>query len=63
MLCIYLLVKLWVVGCSIGEEVWLLVILLYEEGLLECSIVYVIDINLVVLVIVEVGVYGIDWMV
>ncbi|WP_276523123.1 CheR family methyltransferase, partial [Enterobacter hormaechei] len=38
-------VKLWVAGCSTGEEVWSLAILLHEEGLLERSIVYATDIN------------------
>lgn len=60
LLCIYLFLKIWVVGCSSGEEVYLLVILLCEEGLFDCSIIYVIDINQVVLKKVEVGVYELD---
>ncbi|MGY4533472.1 protein-glutamate O-methyltransferase CheR [Pseudomonas sp. GV071] len=38
-------VKVWVAGCSTGEEVYSLAILLKEEGLLERSIIYATDIN------------------
>jgi chemotaxis protein methyltransferase CheR len=37
--------KIWVAGCSTGEEVFSLAILLKEEGLLERSIIYATDIN------------------
>ena len=37
--------KIWVAGCSTGEEVISLAILLHEEGLLERSLVYATDIN------------------
>ncbi len=37
--------KLWVAGCSTGEEVYSLCILLEESGLLERSVVYATDIN------------------
>ena len=33
-------IKIWVAGCSTGEEVWSLAILLAEEGLLERTLIY-----------------------
>jgi chemotaxis protein methyltransferase CheR len=37
--------KLWVAGCSTGEEVYSMAILLKEEGLLERTLIYATDIN------------------
>ena len=52
--------KVWVAGCSTGEEVYSLAILLREEGLLERSIIYATDINLDALQKAEAGVYEVD---
>jgi len=38
-------VKVWVAGCSTGEEPWSLAILLREEGLLDRAMIYATDIN------------------
>ena len=38
-------IKVWVAGCSTGEEVYSLAILLHEEGLLERTLIYATDIN------------------
>ncbi|WP_206282154.1 CheR family methyltransferase, partial [Xanthomonas perforans] len=53
-------IKLWVAGCSTGEEVWSLAILLHEEGLLEKAVIYATDINPEALGMAEAGAYGID---
>lgn len=40
---------IWYVGCVVGYEVYFMVILLYEVGFLDCSIIFVSDILYVVL--------------
>ncbi len=60
MLRTYPSLKLWVAGCSAGEEVYSLAILLHEEGLLERSLIYATDINAHALQKAEAGVYEID---
>jgi chemotaxis protein methyltransferase CheR len=52
--------KVWVAGCSTGEEVYSLAILLREEGLLERTIIYATDINPQPLQKAEAGVYEIE---
>jgi len=54
--------KIWVAGCSTGEEVWSLAILLHEEGLLERTLIYATDINPEALVTAEAGVFDITRM-
>lgn len=52
--------KIWVAGCSNGEEVYSLAILLEEEGLLGRSIIYATDVSTEALRAAELGVYKID---
>jgi len=54
--------KIWVAGCSTGEEVWSLAILLDEEGLLERTVLYATDINPEALASAEAGVFALDRM-
>jgi chemotaxis protein methyltransferase CheR len=56
----YPLLKIWVAGCSTGEEVYSVAILLREEGLLERSLIYATDINSHALQKAETGVYELD---
>ena len=49
--------KVWVAGCSAGEEVYSLAILLREEGLLERTLIYATDINPQALRVAESGVF------
>ena len=52
--------KLWIAGCSTGEELYSFAILLREEGLLDQSMLYATDINPESLRKAEAGVYPID---
>ena len=52
--------KLWVAGCSSGEELYSFAILLREEGLLDKSILYATDINPEALHAAEAGIYPLD---
>jgi chemotaxis protein methyltransferase CheR len=60
MLRTYPFVKVWVAGCSTGEEAWSLAILLEEEGLLDRTLIYATDINPAALAAAEAGVYALD---
>lgn len=53
-------IKIWVAGCSAGEEVYSFAILLREEGLLERSIIYGTDINTEALKKAEAGIYDVE---
>jgi chemotaxis protein methyltransferase CheR len=44
-LATYASIKVWIAGCSTGEEVYSLAILLREEGLLDRALIYATDIN------------------
>lgn len=52
--------KLWIAGCSTGEELYSFAIVLHEEGLLERSILYATDINPEALARAEAGIYSLD---
>jgi chemotaxis protein methyltransferase CheR len=52
--------KLWIAGCSTGEEVYSFAILLREEGLLDRCMLYATDINAESLRKAESGIYPAD---
>lgn len=52
--------KVWVAGCSHGEELYSLAILFREEGLEDRTIFYATDINPAALQAAEAGVYPLD---
>jgi chemotaxis protein methyltransferase CheR len=52
--------KVWIAGCSFGEEVYSLAILFREEGLEDRTIFYATDINQDALQGAEAGVYDLD---
>ena len=54
--------KIWIAGCSTGEEVYSMAIMLKEEGLLERSIIYATDINPQSLERARKGVYPLERM-
>jgi chemotaxis protein methyltransferase CheR len=54
--------KLWVAGCSSGEEAYSLAIVLEEENLLRRTLIYATDINEEALMRARAGVYAIDRM-
>jgi chemotaxis protein methyltransferase CheR len=60
MLRTYPSLKVWVAGCSTGEEAYSIAILLKEEGLLERTLIYATDINSIALEKAQAGVYELD---
>lgn len=52
--------KIWIAGCSTGQEVYSMAILLKEEGLLERTIIYATDINSVSLDKARAGIFPLD---
>jgi chemotaxis protein methyltransferase CheR len=61
-LATYPFIKIWVAGCSTGEEVYSMAILLKEEGLLERSVIYATDINQKALQAAKEGIYPLENM-
>ncbi|WP_414449707.1 protein-glutamate O-methyltransferase CheR [Burkholderia sp. 22PA0099] len=53
-------IKVWVAGCSNGEELWSMKILFEEEGLTERTMFYATDINPDALARAEAGIYTLD---
>ncbi|HEU4853276.1 MAG TPA: CheR family methyltransferase [Telluria sp.] len=55
-------VKIWIAGCSTGEEVWSMAVLLDEEGLLDRTLIYATDINTESLEKAAAGIYSLERM-
>ena len=62
MLRTYPFIRIWHAGCSTGEEVYSMAILLEEEGLYDRARIYATDINEVVLNTARDGIYPLDRM-
>ena len=60
LLATYPSLRLWVAGCSNGEEVYSFAIILREAGLLDRTTIYATDINGVALEKAEAGIYPIE---
>jgi chemotaxis protein methyltransferase CheR len=58
----YPFTRIWVAGCSTGEEVYSLAILLHEEGVADRARIYATDINESVLERARAGVFPLDKM-
>lgn len=58
----YPFIRIWHAGCSTGEEVYSMAMLLREEGLYERSRIYATDINEVVLARAKAGIFPLDRM-
>ena len=55
-------VRIWMVGCATGEEVYSLAILLEEEGVLRHASIYATDLNEDTLAVARMGAYPLDRM-
>ena len=55
-------VRVWMVGCATGEEVYSLAILLEEEGVLRHARIYATDLNEDTLAVARMGAYPLDRM-
>jgi chemotaxis protein methyltransferase CheR len=53
-------VRIWVVGCATGEEVYSLAVVLHEEGLLRRASIYATDLNEEALAVARSGAYPLD---
>lgn len=62
MLRTYPSIRIWHAGCSTGEEVYSMAMLLHEEDLLEKTKIYATDINTNVLKVAKTGVFPIGHM-
>ncbi len=62
MLRTYPFIRIWHAGCSTGEEVYSMAILLQEEGLYDRARIYATDINEVVLQRAKEGIFPLDRM-
>lgn len=60
LLATYPSLKIWVAGCSTGEEAYSFAILLHEEGLLDRTLIYATDINDESLIKARSGIYSLD---
>jgi chemotaxis protein methyltransferase CheR len=58
----YPFIRVWHAGCSTGEEVYSMAILLTEEGLYERTRIYATDINQSVLTVARAGIFPLDKM-
>lgn len=58
----YPFIRIWHAGCSTGEEVYSMAILLHEEGLLDRTRIYATDMSATVLDVARQGVFPIERM-
>ncbi|MCW3073146.1 MAG: CheR-type methyltransferase [Flaviaesturariibacter sp.] len=61
-LATYPLIRIWHAGCSTGEEVYSMAIVLSEMGLLQKSLLYATDLNPDVLEVARTGIYSLNHM-